>query len=220
MLLCAATIACVFILVPETKGKTLEEVIDAKGVVYHEDVMVNKMFTKLSARKGRCDIYWIRGKWVKFFILVLVKEIDFKTKSVEKKKPKHKDDEKNPKKDKEKKKKESEREDENADKKEKKKDDGGETNEGDKVLGPGSGIVRFKSSPKVSVYGGSPTTTIAKSSENRKVETPEEKREYGEPEESSLTLGNLGWDSCCGSLQCLDQLFFPTAERIVVPVKY
>ncbi|XP_035834577.1 uncharacterized protein LOC110885992 isoform X2 [Helianthus annuus] len=199
MLLCAATIACVFILVPETKGKTLEEVIDAKGVVYHEDVMVNKMFTKLSARKGRCDIYWIR---------------------VEKKKPKHKDDEKNPKKDKEKKKKESEREDENADKKEKKKDDGGETNEGDKVLGPGSGIVRFKSSPKVSVYGGSPTTTIAKSSENRKVETPEEKREYGEPEESSLTLGNLGWDSCCGSLQCLDQLFFPTAERIVVPVKY
>ncbi|MFS8020364.1 hypothetical protein Hanom_Chr15g01414711 [Helianthus anomalus] len=46
------------------------EVINAKGVVYHEDVMVNKMFTKLSAqlpdnimdtRKGGCDIYWIRG---------------------------------------------------------------------------------------------------------------------------------------------------------------
>ncbi|KAJ0744476.1 hypothetical protein HanPI659440_Chr10g0388021 [Helianthus annuus] len=67
MLLCAATVACVFILVLEIKGKTLEEVIDAKGVVYHEDVMVNKMFTKLSARKGRCDIYWIRGMRCVFY---------------------------------------------------------------------------------------------------------------------------------------------------------
>ncbi|KAJ0624462.1 hypothetical protein HanIR_Chr01g0043321 [Helianthus annuus] len=31
------------------------------------------------------------------------------------------------------------------------------------VLGPGSGIVRFELSPKVSAYGGSPTTIIAKS---------------------------------------------------------